>query len=181
MATLMQKLTNPLAMLAADHEYVKQTLKTCLSTGSPTARRLLIQEICDNLEVHATLEEELFYPALARMGGEEGRRFVDEATRAHREIKNRMEDVKQGDVRDQDFRMRVGALEEHVLRHAEREEQIFPLAEERLPLGELATHMDMQRLQLLAKVRPPSGLAMIALVLIGIGAFLFVTMRRSRT
>jgi uncharacterized protein (DUF3084 family) len=126
------------------------------------------------------LEEELFYPVLARMGGEEGRQFVEEATRAHREIKNRLEDVKQIDVCDQDFRMRVGALEEQVRRHAEREEHIFPLAEERLPLGELATQMDMRRLQLLAQVRPPSGLAMIALVLIGLGAFLFVTMRRKQ-
>lgn len=33
-ATLMQKLTNPLAMLASDHEYVKGVFTKCLNTDS---------------------------------------------------------------------------------------------------------------------------------------------------
>jgi hypothetical protein len=32
MATLMQKLKNPLAMLASDHEYVKGVFTKCLNT-----------------------------------------------------------------------------------------------------------------------------------------------------
>ena len=76
MATLTQKLTNPLAMLASDHEYVKGVFTKCLNTESAAVRRVLVQEICDNLIIHATLEEEIFYPALAEWGGEEGHRFV---------------------------------------------------------------------------------------------------------
>lgn len=178
MATLMQKLIDPLTMLRADHAYVKQAFSRCLATDSLTARRLLVQEICDNLTIHAALEEELFYPALEQFGGQEGRQFVEQATREHREIKNRINEVMQTDVQGSDFRMQLGTLEERVLAHAEREEALFPMAEDRLPLRRLAKQMDIRRVQLMARVRPPSALGLMALVLIGLGALLFVTFRR---
>ena len=178
MVTLMQKLTNPVAMLRADHAYVKQTFARYWETDSFAVRRLLVQEICDNLTIHATLEEELFYPALEQWGGQEGRQFVEEATREHQDIKHHINEVMHTDVRNSNFRMELGALEERVLAHAEREEALFPLAEDRLPLRRLAKQMDIRRVQLMAKVRPPSGLGIMALVLLGLGAFLFVTLRR---
>jgi hemerythrin superfamily protein len=178
MATLMQKLTNPLAMLKADHAYVKQAFTRWWETDSITARRLLVQEICDNLTIHATLEEDLFYPALEQFGGQEGRQFVEEATREHQDIKNHINEVLHTDVQSSDFRMKLRALEDLVLAHAEREEALFPMAEDRLPLRRLAKQMDMRRLQLMVKIRPPSGLGIVALVLIGLGAVLFVALRR---
>jgi LPXTG-motif cell wall-anchored protein len=178
MATLMQKLTNPLAMLASDHEYVKSLLTKCLNTDSLAVRRVLIQEICDNLVIHATLEEEIFYPAFAERGGEEGHRFVEDALREHRDIKQCIADVQRVDVGGADLRRRVGRLEEAVVTHAEREEAHFPMAEAHLPLGELARQMDLRRMQLMAQVRPPSGLAMIGLVLIGLGVVFFLKRRR---
>lgn len=178
MATLIQKLTNPLAMLASDHEYVKGVLTRCLNTNSLAVRRVLIQEICDNLVIHATLEEDIFYPALAKGGGEEGHRFVEEALREHADIKACIADVQQVDVGGPDFRLRVGRLEEVVVTHAEREETHFPMAEARLPLKQLAKQMDLRRIQLMAQLRPPSGLAMIGLVLIGFGLFFFLKRRR---
>lgn len=165
-------------MLKADHAYAKQTFSRCCGTDSFTVRRLLVQEICDNLIIHATLEEELFYPALEQFGGQEGRQFVEEALRKHQDIKNHINEVLQADVRSPDFRMQLGTLEERVLAHAEREEAVFPLAEDRLPLRKLAQQMDIRRVQLMATVRPPSGLGIMALVLIGLGVFLFVTLRR---
>jgi hypothetical protein len=178
MAPLMQQVTNPLAMLRADHAYLKQTFTRCWGTESFTIRRLLVQEICDNLIIHATLEEELFYPALEEFGGQEGRQFVEEAAREHKDIKRHIHNVMQTDVDRSDFRMQIGALEERVLAHGEREEALFPLADDRLPLRKLAQQMDVWRVQLMANVRPPSGLGIMALVLIGLGAFLFVILRR---
>lgn len=180
MATLMDKLTNPLAMLRADHAYVKQTFSRYWETDSFTVRRLLVQEICDNLIIHATLEEDLFYPALEQFGGQEGRQFVEDAAREHQEIKNHIHGVMQSDVHGADFRMLIGALEERVLAHAEREEAMFPLAEDRLPLRKLAKQMDIRRVQLMATVRPPSGLGIMALLLIGLGAVLFMTLRKQK-
>jgi hypothetical protein len=77
-----------------------------------------------------------------------------------------------------EFRTRVGRLEQAVVTHAEREESHFPMAEAHLPLGELAREMDLRRMQLMAQVRPPSGLGIIGLVLIGFGVWLFLTKRR---
>ena len=178
MATLIQKLTNPLTMLAADHEYVKSVFTKCLNTDSLAVRRVLVQEICDNLVIHATLEEEIFYPALAKWGGEEGHRFVEDALREHREIKECIVEVEQVSMGDADFRMRLGRLEQAVVTHAEREEAHFPMAEAHLPLTDLAKQMDLRRMQLMAQVRPPSGVAMMGLVLIGLGLFFFLRKRR---
>jgi hypothetical protein len=178
MATLMQKLTNPSTMLAADHAYVKGVFSKCLQVDSGAIRRVLLQEICDNLVIHATLEEEIFYPALARWGGEEGQRFVEEALREHREIKEAINDVRRLDTGAHDFRVRVGRLEQAVVTHAEREEGHFAMAEERLPMKQLAKQMDLRRMQLMAKVRPPSGLAMIGLVLVGATVLFFLQRRR---
>ena len=63
-------------------------------------------------------------------------------------------------------------------KHAEREEQIFPLAERHLPLGRLAKEMDIRRMQLMARVRPPSALAVLGMALIGLMLFAFLTQRR---
>lgn len=178
MATLTQKLTNPLAMLASDHEYVKGLLTKSLNTDSVAVRRVLVQEICDNLVIHATLEEEIFYPALAKLGGEEGHRFVEDALREHRDIKRCMAEVQRVSVGEADFRRRVGELEQTVVTHAEREEAHFPLAEARLPLGQLARRMDLRRMQLMVHVRPPSGLAIMGFVLIGLGALFFLKGRK---
>ncbi|WP_447985882.1 hemerythrin domain-containing protein [Nitrospira sp. Nam74] len=178
MATLRQKLSNPLDMLASDHLYVKGLFKKCLAADSAVAQRLLLQELADNLLIHATLEEELFYPALKGAGGDEGSRFVEEAMREHDGIKHRLNELQQTGVLETGFRTRLEALEEAVLRHAEREERIFPLAEKQLSLGELARRMDLRRMQLMARVRPPSGLIVIGLVIIGVGLFAFLTRRR---
>ena len=178
MATLTQKLTNPLAMLAADHAYVKGAFSKCLQAESAVVRRVLVQEICDSLAIHATLEEDIFYPALARWGGEEGQRFVEDALREHRDIKQSIAALREVQTGGPDFRPRLTALQEAVVTHAEREEGHFPMAEAHLPLTQLAKQMDLRRLQLIAQIRPPSGLAMIGLVLIGLGVFFFVKRRR---
>jgi len=165
-------------MLAEDHRYVKSLFAQCLQAESSTTRRLLAQEICDNLKVHATLEEELFYPALAGFGRTEGREFVRKALQEHQDIKDHIDTLMHTDPDASDFPTSVEALQERVLGHAEREEAIFPWAEAHLPLGALATRMDLRRIQLIATVRPPSALAVIAMVLLGVGALLFLRRQR---
>ena len=178
MPTLVQKLTNPTSMLASDHAYVNRVMQKCLDTDSPTARRLMAQEIHDNLTIHATLEEELFYPALQRHGGEGGERFVTPALQEHQEIKRLMTDLLDEDVTGPSFRTRLKSLQERVLDHARKEEEMFPLVERSLPIGKLARQMDMRRMQLMATVRPPSGLAIMALVFVGLGALAFFALRK---
>ena len=178
MPTFIEKFTNPLAMLAADHTYVKDMFTKCLQAESSMTRRLLAQEICDNLKIHATLEEEIFYPTLRELGGQEGREFVSQAIEEHLDIKDHIETVRHTDAENGEFQRNIEALRERVVRHAQKEEDMFPLAQERLPLGELAARMDMRRLQLLGTVRPPSGLVLMGIVMIAVGAFLFLRRRR---
>ena len=178
MPTIVAKYANPVVMLAEDHRYVKSLFARCLQAECSTIRKLLAQEICDNLKVHATLEEELFYPALAEFGGTEGKEFVRKAMRDHQDIKEHMETLIHTAGESGEFPRRVEALQDRVVGHAEQEEAMFPLAEAHLPLGELATRMDLRRVQLVATIRPPSALALGAIVLLGLGSLLFLRTRR---
>ena len=56
---------NAIELLKADHARVKALFRQCEGAeAQPAQQRELAEQIFTELEVHATLEEELFYPAL---------------------------------------------------------------------------------------------------------------------
>lgn len=61
----MPKSTKPdaVAMLKADHRKVEELFEKFESTRSATRKQALVQQICTELTIHATIEEEIFYPA----------------------------------------------------------------------------------------------------------------------
>jgi hypothetical protein len=71
-------------------------MKTCYETphlASPE-KRSLAHEMFLALEAHATIEEKVFYPAVAKALGREGERLVAEAIEEHKEVKNVMAALK---------------------------------------------------------------------------------------
>jgi hemerythrin superfamily protein len=97
-------------------------------TGSVPARerRLTLQKICSELDTHARLEEEIFYPAVQATGDEKLLRLVDESVNEHAEIKKRVAAISaepEGDEVD----AYVNDLEQCVEHHVEEEEgEMFP-------------------------------------------------------
>jgi len=170
-----KKFVDPLEMLASDHETVKLLFERCEDTGPGIKRRLLAQEIFKNLELHATLEEEIFYPAVQQHLSYEDGAVVRDAYREHRQIKDLIRQLEAMDDHDAAFTRMLGNLRDEVLSHAEKEEsQIFPLAGRSLPMNEIAFAMDKRRLQLMIQKPAPSVLAMLAFGLVGLGLVVFM-------
>jgi LPXTG-motif cell wall-anchored protein len=176
MRSPLRKMTNPVEMLSSDHEAVKTLFEKWDQTGPGVKRKLLAQEIFNSLRIHATLEEEIFYPAVRQHLGQQGQSFAQEAYREHANIKDLIAELEKMNEGDRSF---PRALKAEVQSHAGKEEaQIFSLAE-RLPMRDLALAMDKRRVQLMVLNPTPSLLGILGLALIGIGLVLILRRRRN--
>jgi hemerythrin superfamily protein len=71
-------------MIRLDHTHVMSTFHQYKASASPRVRKGLASTICTALEVHAALEEEIFYPALREATEDE---LVRESMAEHQEMK----------------------------------------------------------------------------------------------
>ena len=55
-------------MIRFDHSYVFVTFHQFTQDKKPSVKKALSDTICAALEIHATLEEEIFYPVMRTMG-----------------------------------------------------------------------------------------------------------------
>ena len=55
---------NAITLLRADHQRVADLFETFEKSRSTAKKKVIAQEICNELTVHATIEEEIFYPEL---------------------------------------------------------------------------------------------------------------------
>jgi hemerythrin-like domain-containing protein len=121
-------------LLAEDHDTVRQ-MQTQYETpdlGS-TEKRDLAHEVFLALEIHASIEEKVFYPAVAKALGREGQRLVAEAIEEHRQVKNAIAALRTLALGDAAFDARFLATLADVEHHASEEErEMFPRAEEAL-------------------------------------------------
>ena len=68
---------NAVALLKADHRKVEELFESFKKARSEDRKVVLVREICTELMVHATIEEEIFYPACK--GRIEDEDLLDEA------------------------------------------------------------------------------------------------------
>ena len=116
-------------LLKADHDEVDTMFKQYgeLKEGGRAAeRRDLAQRICDALTVHATIEEEIFYPTVRRERGETGD-LVDEARVEHQSLKDIIGRLEAAPPSDPLYDAGVKVLSEYVKHHVREEEnELFP-------------------------------------------------------
>jgi hemerythrin superfamily protein len=127
-------MANAIELIKADHKKVEQLYQRYQgSTGQPQPQRALIQEICQELTIHAQLEEELFYPAVERQLGKEGANLVKEARKEHSEMKRAMSQLQAtefaGPQSEQVFQDMMQGVQHHV---QEEEREMFPKAQHQL-------------------------------------------------
>jgi hemerythrin-like domain-containing protein len=134
------KSNDVLAMLTEDHARVKALFEQFAALGerAHVGKRKLADEICNELSIHATLEEELFYPAV-RAAGKDNQELVDEAIVEHAAARDLIAQIRATDVRDELFDAKVKVLAEQIAHHVDEEETgIFPRARKsKLDLAEL--------------------------------------------
>jgi hemerythrin superfamily protein len=115
-------------MLKADHRHV-QDLFTKFEDADKRARASIADETLTALEVHATLEEELVYPAVAEVIDDE--ELINEAKEEHHVAKVLIKELRKMDAEDEGFSTKFKVLGELVGHHIEEEEgEMFPQAEE---------------------------------------------------
>jgi hemerythrin superfamily protein len=141
-------------MIRLDHTHVMSTFHQYKASASPRVRKGLASTICTALEVHAALEEEIFYPALREATEDE---LVRASMAEHQEMKRLIGLLRRMEPEAIDYDETVMALMREVLHHVADEETVVLPAAERLlgdSLGELGARMTKRRVQLVA---PRSG------------------------
>jgi hemerythrin superfamily protein len=117
-------------LLKNDHSAVKKLFAEFARTTAraPKRRQQLVDEIAKELEIHSTIEEEIFYPAVRRLSG--GQSLVSEAESEHQKVEGLVAEAQGMDMGSDTVLAKVRELRDAVLHHAtEEEEEMFPLAE----------------------------------------------------
>ena len=137
-------------MIRMDHTHVLMLFRR-FHPDTPSSRKLaLATSACRALEIHAQLEEEIFYPALRRLIGEDT--VLDKSVPEHDEMRRLIAEVRSSHPDSVDYDERFRQLMSVVLHHvADEETVLLPRAEEvmRDDLSALGMAMTRRRLQLL--------------------------------
>jgi hemerythrin superfamily protein len=116
-----------IALLKADHKEVKGMVEQFKKSRSDSKKADLAQQICAALEVHAEIEEEIFYPAAREAMHQNDGELIDEAEVEHTSVKELVAKIKGGSSGDGLWEAEVKVLGEYVNHHVKEEEgEIFP-------------------------------------------------------
>jgi hemerythrin-like domain-containing protein len=141
-----------IAMLKADHQRVKDLFTQYEATSNPETKRTLADEVFVELETHAQLEENIFYPSVNEET-EEGPELVKESLQEHATVKQLIAELRQMGPQNNGFDAKFHELMHNVEHHVEEEEaEMFPLAEEELAedLDEMSAEMQELKKEILA-------------------------------
>ncbi len=118
--------TDALELLEQDHREVEELFDEFDETqGNDKRKEELAQKICRALEVHARIEEEVFYPRAREATKDDD--LIDEAIVEHAGVKHLIAEIEAMEVGDDLYDAKVRVLEEMVKRHIqEEEEELFP-------------------------------------------------------
>jgi hemerythrin superfamily protein len=115
-------------MLREDHQKVKQLFDQFNESTNTNEKLGIVTAAIAALEVHATLEEELIYPAWKEYVDEQS--LTDEALAEHHVVHMLIEELKKMDPEDERYNAKVTVLSEHVTHHIKEEEgKMFRQAE----------------------------------------------------
>jgi iron-sulfur cluster repair protein YtfE (RIC family) len=125
-------------LLRSDHAAVKALFARFTTAGerARVTRRRLIDRLAMELTIHAAIEEEIFYPAMAKVPA--AARLVKEARSEHNDVKDLIVQIRGLDPVADEATTLVRDLKNAVLHHASEEEKVmFPMAEQKIPAEEL--------------------------------------------
>ena len=143
-------------MIRFDHSHVMVTFHQYTKDKKPSVKKALAETICTAVSIHATLEEELFYPVMRGLGGDDP--ALMKSTHEHNEMRRIIGELRRTDGADPLHEKLMLELMRDVMHHvADEETVLLPLAESRLTkerLCELGARMTRRRLEL---VTPEAG------------------------
>lgn len=143
-------------MIRFDHSHTLVTFHQYTTAQKPKVKKALAETICTALEIHATLEEEIFYPVMRELEGSDPTMLKSEPE--HNEMRRLIAQLRATSPTDAKHDTLVHELMRDVIHHvADEETVLLPDAERSLSrerLSELGAEMTRRRLQL---VTPQAG------------------------
>jgi len=143
-----------LALLTADHNRVRglfARFQTAEEGDDAAGMTALSEKIFAELEVHTTIEEEIFYPEISA-ASEEIKDSVAEGLEEHHVAKILMQETKALSPEDDAWVAKMKVLVEGVEHHAgEEEEEMFPMCRKTLDkaaLEDLGQRLEARKAQL---------------------------------
>jgi hemerythrin superfamily protein len=128
------------ALIKADHRKVEQLFREFEDAGDRAykTKHQLVEQMIRELEVHATIEEETYYPAVEAKAKKDGKELVAEAVEEHHVVRILLGELSTTPAEDEAFDAKVTVLMENVRHHVEEEEEeMLPQSEEILGEEEL--------------------------------------------
>jgi len=139
------------ALLKKDHVAVKALFKKYEAAGdhAEQTKQKLFDQIKAELDAHAAVEEQIFYPAVQEGRSAEAKDMVLEALEEHKVVKTLLEEIAALTPADDEFDAKMKVLQENVEHHADEEEnEMFPQAKKQLSddvRNELGTRMETRK------------------------------------
>jgi hemerythrin-like domain-containing protein len=118
-------------MLTEDHQRVRDLFQEYAVARDPRAQRVIAEEACTEIALHAQVEEEILYPAVADAVEVERQEFVEDSLREHQAMKEVIRALRDMGPDDTQFAAKFHELQVLVEQHVAKEEaEMFPLAKE---------------------------------------------------
>jgi hemerythrin superfamily protein len=121
---------NALELLKGDHQKVKELFEQAEATEDQKEKRRIFETLKNELDTHARIEEEVFYPAMQEH--EELKDMVLESIEEHKQVKTLLREMENLKSDSEKFEPKLSVLMENVKHHAEEEEEgkMFPKVRE---------------------------------------------------
>ena len=113
--------TDAIALLKADHRQVEEWFEQFEKAEGAERKQELATQICEALKVHATIEEEIFYPAFLEATDDTD--LHHEAEIEHDGAKKLIAEIEALSADDEYFAPMVKVLSEMIKHHVKEEEQ----------------------------------------------------------
>jgi hemerythrin-like domain-containing protein len=134
-------------MLREDHEKVQELFRRFEQTEDEQTKNEIAGTAIRELSVHATLEEEIFYPAAQEVVGDED--LIAEAQEEHHVAKLLMNELKKMRAGDERFDAKFKVMAESVKHHIEEEEsELFPMLQGKLDSEALGRQLESRKQKL---------------------------------
>ncbi|TME44820.1 MAG: hemerythrin domain-containing protein [Chloroflexi bacterium] len=143
-----------ITLLKNDHRQVEKLFKE-IEKGDGN-REKLFKELKDELDVHAQIEEQLFYPAVR--DAKQTHEIVLESFEEHKQVKMVLMDLEKADKNTEHWLAGLKVLMEDVQHHVgEEENELFPKVKDKVlskeQLDDLGKRMEAMKTQQLAAVK----------------------------
>jgi hemerythrin-like domain-containing protein len=142
--------TDALTLLRTDHQNVQKMFEQFEKTRSGDRKKAIAEQICNELTVHAQIEEEIFYPA-AR-GAIREKDLIAEATVEHQSAKDLIAQI-EGGGNGEMWEAKVKVLGEYIKHHVKEEQnELFPqVRKTKLDTKALGEQLQARKMELMGE------------------------------